>query len=127
MNYRKKGMVVMNVKTLSSYIGCIRNPFCNYVIDLDGLGSIEINMGILTTRGYAYDLFPISNAAYTATLAQKLFGLGNVSFTVKDNDEIKKVVIRNIRDAKYITGILRAHHQDMLREGLAESCMVHLI
>ena len=122
-----KGMVVMRVKILSSYIGCIRNPFCTYTIDLDGLGSIEIDMGILTTRGYAYDLFPISNASYKATFAQKIFGLGNVSFTVKDNDETKKIVLRNIRDAKYITGVLRAHHQDMLREGLEESCMIHLI
>lgn len=117
----------MKVKTLSSYIGCIRNPFCTYTIDLYGLGSIEINMGILITRGYAYDLFPISNASYTATLLQKIFGLGDVSFTVKDNDEIKEVVLRNIRDAKYITGVLRAHHQDMLEECLDESYMVHLV
>ncbi len=112
---------------VNSYIGFIPNPFHTYNIDLEGLGILEIEKGMFTSSGCAYDLFPISNASYKATLTQKLFGLGDVSFTVKENDQTREVILGNIRDAKYITGLFRNHHQEILEQYYKDAHMVHLL
>ena len=117
----------MKTLTVNSYIGFIPNPFRTYNLDFEGVGILEIEKGIFTSSGCAYDLFPISNASYKATLTQKLFGLGDVSFTVKENDQTREVILGNIRDAKYITGLLRNHHQVILEQYYKDARMVHLL
>lgn len=117
----------MKVMAFKSYIGFIPNPFCTYNLDFEGLGILEIEKGIFTSNGYACDLFPISHASYKATLTQKLFGLGDVSFTIKENDQAREVVLSNIRDAKYITGLLRNHHQEILEQHYREANIMHLL
>lgn len=117
----------MKTLTVNSYIGFIPNPFRIYNLDFEGLGILEIEKGIFTSSGCAYDLFPISNASYKATLTQKLFGLGDVRFTVKENDQTREVILGNIRDAKYITGLLRNHHQEILEQYYMDARMVHLL
>lgn len=114
-------------KRLKSYVGFIYNPFRLYTIDLYGIGSLEIDEGILSSKGHAYDLFPISNATYTASPVQRVFGLGNVSFKVKEDGNVVEVTLRNIKDAKYITGLLRTHHQDMTEQYLDNTNIVHFV
>lgn len=109
------------------YIGLIPNPFCTYFLDFSGFGILEIEKGIFTSTGCAYDLFPISNASYRATLVQRLFGLGDVTITVSENNTEKIVTISNIRDAKYITGLLRNHHQQITEMYYKEANLIHLL
>lgn len=120
---------VIKMKTISfnSYIGLIRNPFQTYFIDLSGLGILEIEEGVFTSRGIAYDLFPISNASYKATIIQRIFGLGNISLTIKENDVTKTINICNVRNAKYITGVLRNHHQNIMKYYFEETHLIHYI
>lgn len=109
------------------YIGIIPNPFCKYTIDFSGFGLLEIERGLLTTTGQAYDLFPISNASYRASIIQKLFGLGDVTISVSENNTEKVVTLSNIKDAKYITGLLRNHHQEVMELYYKETNMIHLV
>ncbi len=116
----------MNSISFQSYLGFFPNPFCKYTIDFDGLGMIEVDKGFLSSDGYAYDLFPISNASYRASFAQKLFGLGDVSFTVIA-DRVKKVVtLNNIKDPKYIAELLRYHHQSIREQYFSKTNITHL-
>ncbi len=116
----------MNRISFKSYLGIFPNPFCKYTIDFDGLGMIEVEKGFLSSDGYAYDLFPISNATYRASVVQKLFGLGDVSFTVTENNVNNVVTLSNIKDPKYIAELLRFHHQSMVEKYFRKTKVVHL-
>ena len=116
----------MNIISVQSYVGIIPNPFCKYTIDLNGLGMLEVEKGVLSSDGYAYDLFSISNASYRASFAQKLFGLGDVSFTVVEDGVKKVVTLSNIRDPKYIAELLRIHRQCMVEKYFRKTKVVHL-
>lgn len=117
----------MNSISFKGYFwGFFPNPFCRYTIDFDGLGMLEIEKGFFLTQGYAYDLFPISNATYRASLMQKIFGLGDVVFTITENKKKKMITLRNIKEAKYITELLRYHHQSIQLKYFKKTNAVHL-
>ena len=113
---------------MSSYIGFIKNPFCQYTIDLDGIGNVVIDSGILSKSESAYDLFPISDATANATLGQRLFGLGNVTFQVRDfDDKTHNIILRNIRCAKDVAAMLRKHRIGLISSHFDSASYLHLI
>jgi len=104
----------MNKQIIESYIGPLKTPWLSYTLSLEHVGYLEIRTGLLFRRSTGYDLFLISNAEYADHPIQRLFGLATVTFTVNDNGEVKKVYLKNIRNAEKIVDQLHEHRAKLL-------------
>lgn len=98
---------------VKSYIFIFPNPFNCYLLDFDGIGHIEVNCGFFTETLNTYDMAITTSPRCTATLVQRIFGLGDVSFDITDGHTIHTIYLKNIRKHKQIAYLCCKHHKKM--------------
>ncbi len=100
-------------RVIKSYILIFPNPFNCYLLDFDGIGHIELSNGFLTETLNTYDMAITTSPRCSATLVQRLFGLGNVSFDVTDGHKVHTINLKNIRNHKQVASQCCKHHIKM--------------